>query len=810
MFKIDKKYVLSWLFFLLLYVTNGVAQSGGIIKGVVLLDNGQSAIGATVEVKGLGVLAVTDEQGAFSISNLTTGSYEVLVTYFGKEPVSKSVKVSDSAMSSLHYVLDVDQVHHLSEVVMTMKSENEKAKRAIVKAEIVDTKAVQEQAVTLVEMMNRSAGIRVRQSGGLGSNTNIVLNGFQGKSIKLLKDGIPLDYLGAGYNISSTPVNMMERVEVYKGVLPTTIGADALGGAINMVSKKVNDRSVAVSYELGSFNTHRVSFNFNHTSDDNRFFIGTDLFYNYSDNNYRVDARVVNPETATVDVERVRLFHNRYRQFYSELYGGVYNLSWADELRFGINSFLVKRDNQFAALMERPFGASYAEEKAVAIPTLRYKKSFDEGKGQLDQFFAYSEIKGKQVDTLRGSYDWHGQYHPPINTGSVGESGRPTLANLTFTNFTSRTGLSYQLSDRHRIDMNVVINDYLRKGSDVYGPTSIGDHPVDLLSLPAEYTKVVGAIGWNGVFVNEFIESLLQVKYYMTSARGQEVNGRTGYLKDQTSRAESSKFGIAQSLKLNITEASYLRLSGELATRLPDQTEILGDGSYILSNTSIKPEQSINFNVGFTSQLGQKWTVEGNGFYRLTEDMILTAPINLIFAQSTNVESVKGIGVELDLSYVPWSWLTFQGNITYQDYRLFDIQEPLMKYLEGARLRNTPYLFSNLGATFQFSNVLSRQDALRAYYNFSYVHAYYLNYIPKDAEPGGLLGLWGKAKVDAPNIIPSQAVHNLGVLWKPKQSLPLTINVECKNILDSNIYDNFKIQNAGRSFHVKLSYMLNY
>ena len=57
------------------------------------------------------------------------------------------------------------------------------------------------------------------------------MNGFQDRAIKNFKDGIPMDYLGAGYNISLVPVNMLERVEVYKGVLPTALGADALGGA---------------------------------------------------------------------------------------------------------------------------------------------------------------------------------------------------------------------------------------------------------------------------------------------------------------------------------------------------------------------------------------------------------------------------------------------------------------------------------------------------------------------------------------------------------------------------------------------------
>ena len=51
--------------------------------------------------------------------------------------------------------------------------------------------------------MNRSAGIRIRQTGGLGSNAGLMMNGFQDRAIKNFKDGIPMDYLGAGYNIGA-------------------------------------------------------------------------------------------------------------------------------------------------------------------------------------------------------------------------------------------------------------------------------------------------------------------------------------------------------------------------------------------------------------------------------------------------------------------------------------------------------------------------------------------------------------------------------------------------------------------------------
>jgi len=779
------------------------------VKGTVRFEKGDPIASATVEVVKKNIQVTTDEKGNFSIPLSAEVEYSIRVSYLGEHTQVKTIFVLKGHENRVDFVLTRD-VRQLSEVKVIAQSENQKARNEIVKAEIVDTKAAQAKAVTLVELMNRSAGVRVRQSGGLGSNANVMLNGFQGKSIKILKDGIPTDYLGAGYNLSATPVNVLERVEVYKGVLPTEIGADALGGAINMVSRTESNRFAAVSYEIASFNTHRTSLNLKHKKDNSRLFWGVDAFYNYSDNNYKVTANIPDPEKSTVSLGEIRLFHNKYKHAFAELYGGVEKLSWADELRIGLTTFSIHRDNQFAGLMEKPFGASVAKEKATVIPTIRYKKDFLSHRMSVDQFLAYSEIKGSQTDTLSGFFDWYGVYHAPVNSNKRGEAGNPTLLTFTTSNFTSRTGLSYILSSKQSIALNLVLNDYSRKGKDPYGPTSIGENPVDLQSLPADYTKLVASLGWKGQFASDKVDNLFQLKYYKAKTSGQEVNANTGYLNQNRSEGNTSNFGIAEALKYNLSQRTYIRLSGELATRLPEQSEILGNGAYVLSNFSIKPEKSTNGNLGLRTSPHDKLDIEINSFYRITKDLILSTPVNLIYVQSVNVESVKGVGFEADFRYRPWSWMTLNGNSTYQDFRLYHIKDPLMSYLEGARLRNTPYFFANIGASLQFDNVLAKTDKVQAYYNMSYVHQYFLNYIPKDTEPNGFLGLWGKAKVDAPNIIPSQTVHSIGFLWQPRADLPLTLNVECKNMFDAAVYDNFKIQNAGRSFHLKLNYTVKY
>ncbi|GAA4787985.1 TonB-dependent receptor [Olivibacter ginsenosidimutans] len=781
----------------------------GIISGRIAFENDEPIAGASIRIAGSKQGTKSDSNGRFVLTVPSGASYRLQINYMGTAKRTINADLTKQKETTLQITL-FESTNELDEVTIQGQTTTQKAKTQIVKAEVVDTKAHQQEASTLVELMNRSAGIRIRQSGGLGSDNNIMLNGFQGKSIKTFKDGVPTDYLGAAFNLSTLPVNMLEHVEVYKGVLPTQLGADALGGAVNLVSRLGTQPYLAASYELASFNTHRATINWYHRSDNSKLFGGLDAFFNYSDNSYQVTADIPNEETANVIPEKVKLFHNAYRQWYAEAYGGWKDVFWADEFRLGITTFYMKRDNQFAALMERPFGAAYSRQKAPIIPTLRYKKSLLNGKLIFDQFAVYSSINNLLVDTLSGSYDWYGQYHAPVDAGKRGESGNASLADIRFSNLTTRTGINYQLNEQHGLTFNLVFNDYNRKGSDPYGAVSAGENPVDLQSLPADYTKVVGALGLSSTFLEKRLQNLVQVKYYQANAVGQEVNLSTGRLREETSKAKSSTFGAAEALKWNINPNTFFRLSGEYATRLPEQQEILGNGNFVLANFGLNPERSVNGNLGFGYNKGNHYGVEVNSFYRITKDMIISVPVNLIYSQSSNVEQVRGIGLETDAYVQAFKWLRLNGNFTYQDFRLYHVTEPSILYLERARLRNVPYFFANLGATFNVNNTISNGDHLQAYWYFSYVHEYYLNYIPKDTEPDGFLGLWGDAKIDAPNIIPGQNVHTVGVVWNPSPSQPLSINLECKNLFDAAVYDNFRIQNAGRSFHLKLNYILNY
>src|SRR5690606_34972107 len=176
----------------------------------------------------------------------------------------------------------------LESVTVTGKTETQQVREQAIRAVVVDTRPVAEQPVTLAELMNRSPGVRIRQTGGLGNAVDVSINGFQGNAVQYFRDGIPLEYLGGGYGINNVPINLLERAEVYKGVVPVSLGGDALGGAVNLVTRKHVGSMLDVSYEAASFNTHIANLSAYHLSESG-WFAGIDAFYNYSDNDYKAN-----------------------------------------------------------------------------------------------------------------------------------------------------------------------------------------------------------------------------------------------------------------------------------------------------------------------------------------------------------------------------------------------------------------------------------------------------------------------------------------------------------------------------------------
>ncbi|HTO17342.1 MAG TPA: TonB-dependent receptor [Edaphocola sp.] len=743
-----------------------------------------------------------DEKGNFSFKNIPFGHYQLYASYFSESFGPIEVDLFQSNSKIIEFSIKLEGNHYtLNDFVVEGKTESELLKNSGIKAEIISLKNMAERSTSLEELVNRVPGIKIRNTGGLGAADNIMVGGFSGNAVKYLYDNIPIDYLGSNYTLSKIPVNNLERIEIYKGVLPTKIGTDALGSAINLMPANSNNTSGSFSYEQGSFATHIGSVNAN-IKLNKHLFIGTSTFYNYSKNNYFVDHLPFrNPDNGQVNYIKERLFHNGFKQYSTEFYLQGRNLKWADRIEFKGNVYNLEKEIQNDPFSRaRPFGGVMRKEYAHFIPSFKYKKYLLNNKLNLNQFLVFSTIHFEMFDTLRNTiYDWKGEKQ---HTGSSSEMGNMNLKNGYLSNTlqqtSSRTNMSYLINNRFQVEANIVLNQYFRKSN------------TDLLNpLGTFYTKSISNLSFNALFLDKKLESNSQIKYLYGYLTGQSRPiDYPNQVSVPTKDIINSGFSFAQAFKFNINRENYLRFSYENTYRLPDQEELFGDNNLVLPNYSLKPEQSNNFNLGYVYQ-SKKLRAESNIYYRNTKELIRLKDINQYQAIYLNLDNVSGFGIELDAHYEPIDNLSMAGNLTWNNYRLYASNDPMLnnKHYEQARIANMPFYFTNLSLSYNFKDLLKMGGNISLFTDYSYVHQYYLDYIERQFEPDGFLGLWGQSKINTNRIIPVQHLLSVGMNYsRPLGKNSIAFSMAVKNVLNYEIYNEFKMESPGRNFRAKLMY----
>ncbi|MEM6803849.1 MAG: TonB-dependent receptor, partial [Bacteroidota bacterium] len=311
-----------------LYATSVFA---GTITGKVSDLEDRPLAGATIKLLDTKKGALANEKGVYKIQNVKAGTYTLQITFLGYQTVEKKIEIKAAETLEINFKL-VEKAAEIGEVVITERSISRQLSENPIQISSIDVTKLQSESSDVVSVLDRTAGVRIRQAGGLGSSTTIQLNGLSGRAVRTYYDGIPLELLGGGIQLNNIPVNAIERVDVYKGVMPVDVGTDALAGGINVITKQVDYDYLDASYQIGSFNTHVGTLNASKKLGKHLNF-SISGFYNYSDNNYNIRARQRTPDFKEIEVE-VERFHSAHQS--SMIMGtiGLVNVKWADKLSY--------------------------------------------------------------------------------------------------------------------------------------------------------------------------------------------------------------------------------------------------------------------------------------------------------------------------------------------------------------------------------------------------------------------------------------------------------------------------------------------
>lgn len=775
-------------FLLLLISISAFSQHKTMISGKVLSTEKTTVDFATVYLKGTNYGGTTNEEGIYHLQ-APAGEYTLVVSAIGYKTVEKPVKLMRGERTKMNVVIS-PQATELDEVVVVSNGVT-RLKRSAFNAVALDTKALQNSTQNLSEALAQAPGMKIRESGGVGSDMQLMMDGFTGKHIKIFIDGVPQEGVGSSFGLNNIPVNYAERIEVYKGVVLVGFGTDAIGGVINIITKKNRNKwFLDASYSYGSFNTHKSYVNFGQTFRSGLTY-EINVFQNYSDNNYYVDTPVKDFTTGAINkkkIEHVKRFHDTYHN--EAVIGkiGFVDKKWADRLMFGFTYSHMYKDIQTGVRQEVVFGGKYRKGYSI-MPSLDYRKRDFFVRG-LDVVLTanYNKNMTNNVDTSSYEYNWRGEMRPLRMPGE--QSYQNTRSDNN--NWNGTLTANYRIGKAHTFTFNHVINAFRRSNQSLLNEDSEAN------AIPKETRKNISGLSYRLMPTEHWNLSVFG-KYYNQFIAGPVAtsSAQDDYIRTTNS---VSAMGYGAAGTYFILKSLQAKLSYEKAYRLPTNEEMFGDEDLETGDISLRPENSdnVNLNLSYNETFGKHSVyVEGGLIYRNTKDYIQRNISDLsggkYGATYVNHGRVETKGYNISVRYGFANWVSVGGNFTQMNVRdnvktvTSGTNQESLTY--GARMPNLPYQFANSDVTFYWRNLWKKGNTLSVTYDNLYMHSF-----PLYSEAVGS---------ESEFVVPTQFSHNLTLSYGI-QNGRYNISFECRNLTNEKLYDNFSLQKAGRAFYGKV------
>jgi len=794
---------------------SGYSQSfnEGIISGIVKDENGKPADGATVSVKPTDKVAITSADGSFSI-RVPAGQYRITCSIVGYEPVSLNVRMKEGATEKVDFSVKKKNFGEMGEVVVVAVTEKKKIEKQGFAVNVIETKEASLRNVQTNELLDRTVGVRVRQNGGLGSQVEYNLNGMSGRSVGVFIDGIEISTYGSSFNLNNIPPAMIERIEVYKGVLPAHLSGDYMGGAINVILRKdISQNNITASVSYGSFNTFQSDASAMYRNPKNGFTVKGSGFYINTDNSYEIwgkFSKFVTPDGIVQRNYRAKRFNDSYRSYGGRVEVGYTNVKWADQFLIGYNGSDTYNEIPHGQTMGRPYVGRFNEAQAHVF-SLNYHKKNLFIKGLTFTFNGvYSNRSTYLQDTSGWVYNWDGNprmdiYGNPMYRKGQGQQGNKTITDIDRKITTVRSNLSYDIVQGHRISLNHVFYTVDRNDEDLFNQTASRE-----FKTVSDLSKNVTSFNYEAQTFNNSLRTNVFVKYYQqknarTTPEMKVVDGKNII---EHVRVEDTRSTLGYGLAVSYSVVHNVNLIGsaEKAVRMPGESEIFGDPSdNVIANPAIRPEVSNNYNIGF--RLGtfevqkHKLTLSANAFWRNVKDRIMRQSNTNLSDQEielspyVNLGRAQSLGFEGELGYIYKNRL----NVLFTFSRFNSLYKQEFDLTTGQRLSqyynkqipNEPFFTMNGNVQYRFDNLIQKTSVLTLYYNFGYV-APFRTIWPESA--------WFTT--------PTQLSHDIGTNYRFPGS-KLVVSFDVKNVFNAEVYDNFGVQKPGRGFYVKLNYTIN-
>jgi outer membrane receptor protein involved in Fe transport len=258
----NKLFIRSFLLILLFFTFASYAALAVTLEGTALDPSGKAVPGARVSLlHSLVAIAEckTDARGYYKFDGLQDGVYQLSASAQGLSSQSIEVSLLQSEAKKQDIKLEITAL--AMQVVVSASLGGALAPQIGSSVDVVMQQEMEDRnAQNALEIVRGVSGVEVNQTGRRGGFTQLFIRGGDYSYNAVMMDGIPMNEFGGRFDMSSLPVDGVERIEVARGPQSALYGSNAVAGVINLISRRGNGSPTFTALaEGGSYSTRRFA-----------------------------------------------------------------------------------------------------------------------------------------------------------------------------------------------------------------------------------------------------------------------------------------------------------------------------------------------------------------------------------------------------------------------------------------------------------------------------------------------------------------------------------------------------------------------
>ena len=681
-------------------------------------------------------------------------------------------------------VLTKDDPIELREVKVVGRSKIRKLQEVGMPVSVLGQRQLEGTASNINDVLAHATGITVRNTGGLGSASRVSVRGLEGKRMGVYIDEAAIGQLSDYMSLNDVPTDMIERIEIYKGIVPYRFGGSALGGAVNVVTKEYPPVYLDASYEYASFNTHRLNFAFKRTNAATGLQFGLGGCLAYSDNDYTMTLQ-------NLDNRKVKRDHDQFKKM---MVGGSLKATkwYFDEAKL---EFIITGTRAEIQGIDSDIREAYNHSMSGIAALKLTKDNFLLDGLDMDFDACYSYGKNGLVDKAMYRYDWDGNRYPAVSPYGGEQGNYASDSDNRTHDWVGKLNMNYLLNEHHTFNLNIYATHTRQKPKNELMDKSFG-YQTNFPSRMSSFT--VGFSYDLTLFGGRFMSSTT-VKNFSYSSRTKVLDHI--YINKPLDISLSRNYwGASEAIRYKITKELMVKASFSSEVRIPTAEELTGNGYSILPSTDLSPERCKGLNAGLLFHHPNNYgfiEIETNYFLNQLDDMIrYQADMIPSMARYANFGKVVTQGVEGEVKGDVTSFLYFYANATYQDLRdkrKNEIGSTAANPTYNKRMPNIPYFLANAGIELHKENLFGgRAQNSRLLVDASYIHEYFYDFE---------MSKYQDRKIPTSFTIDAGIEHSF-------ENNRWTLSFKLKNITDRVVYSDLNRPLPGRNFAVKIKYIM--